>query len=874
MADPSGRRPLRLATAAWLLLTALVGVLSAVAYAISEEEAIERASDLPTFAPSQVQTRFPAPPHLAPGARLWDSRPSIPVLRKWISEGRAHQALAVARNLTVSDGHDRDAVAIALGLLERHAGNLNRASEAFSKARAGARVLAPLGAWYEAETDFSRGRYAVATRECERYRQVWPTGAHADACLRLQARSAAVTGKRKVALQLASTYDETHEDAGIAEQIALEWALWASTNTPAEAVPHLISLARNHSAPLTHRVVAEVLGDLQTRGFTDAKIQDETPFLKEYALSLRRARSLPEAIAAFDALRERAKADPQLADWVAREGTTFAWRTRNWPLLISIYERDYQAGAGPEEAWNLFRAYSRAGEWTAASTLAKAAWPQHNRTKWWADKLEEIGRAHLLARDYAAAREVFDDLEEKGGWRGRRSGFFAAFATQMAGDLDDAIGRHTETIRENRAWGVESRYWRAKAQEAKGDAAGAEADRAWILAHEPYSWYGTLVRQGSAPAERPARRDGAWPGGATAETPAVAPPRAHTGAIPVAVPRAARPTDSARRLAALSFPLAPTASPAPPPSPPQPYRCPVSPPALHPDTEVFAEAEVEAALEKYVQEQGAAWPDLVAAFALAKVGLYDLSGPLFAAFYEAWNGADRSRSAAQQHLARESRLRPEHWRQFASYTRDYHHAARLWHDLHEDIADPALSQEVKRHAFPLAHGHYVWEHARAEGIDPFLVLGLMRAESTYSPLAVSRVGARGAMQIMPRTGHLLADLQHDTHFTAGDLDDPVLSVGYGITYLGLLMRRFDDAYPLAVASYNAGPHAVDSWLKGTGSEMPMDAWVEHIPFRETRQYVKTVSEYYATYLAIYPPTGAQIAVPPTPRGNHPEIVDF
>ena len=69
------------------------------------------------------------------------------------------------------------------------------------------------------------------------------------------------------------------------------------------------------------------------------------------------------------------------------------------------------------------------------------------------------------------------------------------------------------------------------------------------------------------------------------------------------------------------------------------------------------------------------------------------------------------------------------------------------------------------------------------------------------------------------------------------------------------MKRFEGAYPLAIASYNGGPHNMSYWLEGTGSEMPMDAFVEHIPFRETRDYVKKVSTGYARYLSLHAPEG-------------------
>ena len=66
-----------------------------------------------------------------------------------------------------------------------------------------------------------------------------------------------------------------------------------------------------------------------------------------------------------------------------------------------------------------------------------------------------------------------------------------------------------------------------------------------------------------------------------------------------------------------------------------------------------------------------------------------------------------------------------------------------------------------------------------------------------------------------------------------------------------LLERYEGAYPLAIASYNGGPFNVSGWLDGTGADMPMDAWVEHIPFRETRDYVKNVLSNTVYYAALF-----------------------
>ena len=171
-----------------------------------------------------------------------------------------------------------------------------------------------------------------------------------------------------------------------------------------------------------------------------------------------------------------------------------------------------------------------------------------------------------------------------------------------------------------------------------------------------------------------------------------------------------------------------------------------------------------------------------------------------------------------------------------------------------------------------SHGATVWSAAWREGLDPWLILALMRAESTYNPHAVSRVGARGPMQIMPRTGYLLADRADDIGFTPAQLFDPLVAVEYGVHYLGLLRQRFAGVWPLAVASYNAGPHNVGAWLEGLGPGTPIDEVVEAIPFGETRDYVKKVTAFYDTYTRLYEGRPVRLDLPTRPQ--RPDIVDF
>ena len=154
---------------------------------------------------------------------------------------------------------------------------------------------------------------------------------------------------------------------------------------------------------------------------------------------------------------------------------------------------------------------------------------------------------------------------------------------------------------------------------------------------------------------------------------------------------------------------------------------------------------------------------------------------------------------------------------------------------------------------------YYWEEiaaAAAEAqIDPYLVLSVIRQESTFNEKAVSRAGARGLMQIMPHTGLNLARRLEVKPFELHALFDPAVSIRFGSYFLGNQMRQFTTAagadlgFELGLAAYNAGPHNARRWLKTFPSEDP-DAFVERIPFKETRLYVKLVLKNYAIYKAL------------------------
>ena len=126
----------------------------------------------------------------------------------------------------------------------------------------------------------------------------------------------------------------------------------------------------------------------------------------------------------------------------------------------------------------------------------------------------------------------------------------------------------------------------------------------------------------------------------------------------------------------------------------------------------------------------------------------------------------------------------------------------------------------------------------------------MRAETFFKAQAISPVGARGLMQLMPYTARKVASLIEGWSFRERQLMDPKVNIHLGGRYLKRLLIKFGGNIPLAAAAYNAGPHRVENWLYQFG-KLDMDEFIEHIPFIETRNYVKKVVNNLNAYKRLY-----------------------
>ncbi|HXE17162.1 MAG TPA: lytic transglycosylase domain-containing protein [Stellaceae bacterium] len=135
--------------------------------------------------------------------------------------------------------------------------------------------------------------------------------------------------------------------------------------------------------------------------------------------------------------------------------------------------------------------------------------------------------------------------------------------------------------------------------------------------------------------------------------------------------------------------------------------------------------------------------------------------------------------------------------------------------------------------------------------EPALVLALTRQESGFDQGAVSPVGARGMMQLMPFTAQKMAK-SLSLPYSAGLLtDDRVYNMRLGRAYIDEMLDQFSGSYVLAIAAYNAGPARVGQWIGQFGDPRAKNAnvidWVESIPISETRNYVQRVLENLQIY---------------------------
>lgn len=148
--------------------------------------------------------------------------------------------------------------------------------------------------------------------------------------------------------------------------------------------------------------------------------------------------------------------------------------------------------------------------------------------------------------------------------------------------------------------------------------------------------------------------------------------------------------------------------------------------------------------------------------------------------------------------------------------------------------------------FPMVYRDVVAQMATRYHLPEAYIYAIIRQESAFQASVSSSAGARGLMQLMPETAKMLARKIRLSYRNHTQLFHSDTNIYLGSAYLNFLSSRFDNHLILMAAAYNAGPRQVFFWLK-THPPKEMDIWIETLPWRETRNYLKNVATFYAIY---------------------------
>ena len=181
--------------------------------------------------------------------------------------------------------------------------------------------------------------------------------------------------------------------------------------------------------------------------------------------------------------------------------------------------------------------------------------------------------------------------------------------------------------------------------------------------------------------------------------------------------------------------------------------------------------------------------------------------------------------------------------QLARYAFDNH-----WWDLSVQATIAGKLWDHLEERFPLAYKDLFERYTSGKDIPQSYAMAIARQESAWNPKVRSPVGASGLMQIMPGTAtHTVKMFNIPGYSSPSQLLDPDTNINIGTSYLQYVYQQFGNNRIFSSAAYNAGPGRVRTWLGNSAGRIDAVAFVESIPFSETRGYVKNVLAYDAYY---------------------------
>ena len=161
-----------------------------------------------------------------------------------------------------------------------------------------------------------------------------------------------------------------------------------------------------------------------------------------------------------------------------------------------------------------------------------------------------------------------------------------------------------------------------------------------------------------------------------------------------------------------------------------------------------------------------------------------------------------------------------------------------------DLAIKASNKSFEKDINLYHFGYPTISYKLASGLEKELVYAVIRQESIFDEKAHSRAGARGLMQLMPATAKKVSKKINLKYSKSSLKTNPQYNVALGSFYLKSLIENYNGSYLLALVGYNAGPRNAGKWIKKFGDPRKKNvdpiSWIEQIPIKETRLYVKKV----------------------------------
>jgi soluble lytic murein transglycosylase-like protein/tetratricopeptide (TPR) repeat protein len=176
-----------------------------------------------------------------------------------------------------------------------------------------------------------------------------------------------------------------------------------------------------------------------------------------------------------------------------------------------------------------------------------------------------------------------------------------------------------------------------------------------------------------------------------------------------------------------------------------------------------------------------------------------------------------------------------------------------WRQAGSEVPMRGFSLDFQKTAYPLPYRTGVLAAAKAGGVDWSLLAAVAREESRWNPRALSVVGARGLVQLMPATARTVALRLGQSPPNPEGLFDPQTSLLLGAAELGRLVSEFGGRRAPAIAAYNAGEHQANLWLSQCGAGCSDDLYIATISFAATRSYTSTVLAGASMYSSLYAP---------------------